>query len=51
MANHPIVKREVCGADAYGTFMRSDFGVNAGVQYNFRQEVTLRIQVEAYRQD
>ena len=51
MANHPIMKREVCGADAYGTFNRADFGVNAGVQYGFRQDVALRIQVEAYRQD
>lgn len=51
MPNHPILKREVCGADAYGTFNRADFGVNTGVQYGFRQEVDLRIQVEAYRQD
>lgn len=49
--NHPIVKREVCGADAVGTFNRAEFGVNTGVQYGFRQEVTLRIQVEAIRQD
>ena len=47
--SHPILKREVCGADASGTFNRSDFGVNSGVQYGFRQEVTLRIQVEAVR--
>ena len=49
--DHPLLKREVCGADAYGTFNRADFGVNAGLQYAFRQEVTLRIQVEAIRQD
>jgi polyisoprenoid-binding protein YceI len=49
--DHPIVKREVCGADAQGTFNRADFGINTGVQYGFRQEVTLRIQVEAIRQD
>lgn len=49
--DHPIVRREVCGADAYGSFNRSDFGINAGVQYGFRQEVILRIQVEASRQD
>jgi len=49
--DHPIVKREVCGADALGTFNRADFGINTGVQYGFRQEVTLRIQVEAIRQD
>lgn len=51
MPNHPILEREVCGADASGTFNRADFGVNSGVQYGFRQEVTLRIQVEAVRQD
>jgi len=51
MPNHPIVRREVCGADAYGTFNRADFGVNIGVQYGFRQEVALRIQVEASKQD
>jgi polyisoprenoid-binding protein YceI len=51
LPDHPILKREVCGADAYGTFNRADFGVNTGVQYGFHQEVTLRIQVEAYRQD
>ena len=51
MPNHPILQREVCGADASGTFNRADFGVNSGVQYGFRQEVTLRIQVEAVRLD
>jgi polyisoprenoid-binding protein YceI len=48
---HPLTGREVCGADARGTFNRADFGVNAGLQYGFRQEVTVRIQVEAIRQD
>jgi polyisoprenoid-binding protein YceI len=51
MLDHPIVKREVCGADALGSFNRADFGVNAGQQFSFRQDVTLRIQVEAIRQD
>lgn len=49
--NHPLLKREVCGADAFGTFNRADFGVNAGLQFGFRQEVIVRIQVEAIRQD
>ncbi len=43
---HPMLKREVCGADASGTFSRADFGVNYGQQYGFKQEVLLRIQVE-----
>jgi len=51
IAKHPITGREVCGADAFGTFNRADFGVNAGLQFGFRQEVTVRIQVEAIRQD
>jgi polyisoprenoid-binding protein YceI len=49
--NHPLLKREVCGADAFGTFNRADFGVNAGLQFAFRQEVIVRIQVEAIRQE
>ena len=42
---HPLLKREVCGADALGTFNRSDFGIDAGK--GFKMDVTLRIQVEA----
>jgi polyisoprenoid-binding protein YceI len=49
--DHPLLKREVCGADAVGSFNRADFGVNAGKQFDFNQQVTLRIQVEAIRQD
>ncbi|HYL69941.1 MAG TPA: YceI family protein, partial [Candidatus Dormibacteraeota bacterium] len=49
--DHPLLKREVCGADASGAFNRADFGVNAGLQFAFRQQVLLRIQVEAIRQD
>lgn len=45
----PALKREICGANAVGTFDRSDFGVNYGQQYGFRQEVMLRIQVEAIK--
>jgi len=51
IADHPLLKREVCGADALGRFNRADFGVNAGLQYGFSQEVTVRIQVEAIRRD
>jgi hypothetical protein len=32
-------------------YRRIGFGVNIGVQYGFRQEVALRIQVEASKQD
>jgi len=44
---HPLFKRELCGADAYGIFNRSDFGMDYGEQWGFKPEVTLRIQVEA----
>lgn len=46
---HPMLKREVCGADAQGTFSRDAFGVDYGKQYGFKQDVTLRIQVEAVK--
>lgn len=43
----PRYKRERCGADALATFKRDAFGMDAGKNYGFRMEVTLRIQVEA----
>jgi polyisoprenoid-binding protein YceI len=48
---HPILKKEVCGADASGTFNRADFGVNYGQQYGFKQDVTLHIQAEGVKAD
>lgn len=44
---HPMLKREVCGADALATFNRADFGLTAGKDYGFNMGVTLRIQIEA----
>jgi polyisoprenoid-binding protein YceI len=44
---NPMIKKEVCGADASATFNRSDFGVNWGETQGFGQEVKLEIQVEA----
>jgi polyisoprenoid-binding protein YceI len=44
---HPLLKREVCGADALTTFQRDAFGMDAGKAYGFDMTVTLRIQVEA----
>jgi polyisoprenoid-binding protein YceI len=43
---NPMTKKEVCGADASAIFNRSDFGVNIGDKYGFKQEVKLLIQVE-----
>ncbi len=44
---HPLFKREWCGADAYGTLDRSDFGMDSGKEWGFKMQVVLRIQVEA----
>ncbi|WP_457421652.1 YceI family protein [Roseateles sp. P5_E7] len=44
---HPLHKRELCGADASGSFNRDDFGLGAGKDWGFKMEVQLRIQVEA----
>jgi polyisoprenoid-binding protein YceI len=44
---HPMQKREVCGADASATLNRADFGVNFGQQMGFDMGVTLRISIEA----
>jgi polyisoprenoid-binding protein YceI len=46
---HPMFKREACGADALGSFKRSDFGLSYGVPVH-GDEVTVRIQVEAVRE-
>jgi len=48
---HPMLKREVCGADALGSFNREDFGIAFGKGYGFKMDVTLRIQVEAIKAD
>ena len=48
---HPMLKKQVCGADAGGTFNRADFGVNYGQQYGFKQDVELHIQVEGVKAD
>ncbi|HZW23028.1 YceI family protein [Noviherbaspirillum sp.] len=47
---HPMFKREVCGADATAEFKRTDFGLNYGTP-RFAPEVKLAIQVEALKAD
>ena len=47
---NPMSKKDVCGADAEGKINRADFGVNYGQQFGFKQDVLLRIQVEAIKQ-
>lgn len=43
---HPMARREVCGADASASINRADFGVSYG-QPLFDMGVTLRISIEA----
>jgi len=47
---NPMDKKDVCGADAQGTINRAEFGVNYGQKFGFKQDVLLRIQVEAVKQ-
>jgi len=47
---HPMLKRDYCGADASGSFNRDDFGLSAGKEYGFNMNVDLRIQAEAIAQ-
>ncbi|HEU5435015.1 MAG TPA: YceI family protein [Telluria sp.] len=47
---HPMLKREVCGADASATFNRADFGIDYAVKMGFNPEVKLAIQVEGVKQ-
>jgi polyisoprenoid-binding protein YceI len=44
---HPMQKKEFCGADASATINRADFGVNFGENFGFKMDVMLRISVEA----
>lgn len=47
---HPILRRQVCGADASGTLDRSEFGMTQPVGEGGNR-ITMRIQVEAFKQD
>lgn len=46
---HPMEKREVCGADVSLDFNRRDYGLDFGLDMGFKPEVELKIQVEALR--
>jgi len=48
---HPMMKKEFCGADASATFNRADFGVSYGQKNGFNMNVKLSIQVEAVKAD
>ena len=44
---HPMKLRRVCGADAYGSISRADFGIDYAKLFGFSMDVALRISVEA----
>lgn len=44
---YPMLKRELCGADATANFNRADFGLDMGKDHGFKMDVTPRIQVES----
>ena len=44
---HPMLKVQVCGADASGEMDRSEFGVDYGVKFTGTGKVKLLIQIEA----
>lgn len=46
---HPMQRREVCGADASGTFMRDAFGVDYGKSMGFKMDTKLLISIEAIK--
>lgn len=48
---NPLLKKEVCGADAHATLNRADYGVTYGAGYGFKMDVKLQIQVEGVRAD
>ena len=46
----PMLKREVCGGDFETTIMRSQWGMNWGIDFGIPDKVKLLIQVEAVKQ-
>jgi len=48
---HPMKKKEFCGADAFATINRGDFGVDWGKSFGFGMEMKLFIQIEGFKAD
>lgn len=46
----PMLKAEVCGGDFEATVVRSQYGINYGLDWGFSDAVNLVIQVEAVKQ-
>lgn len=49
--NSPMLKKEVCGADAKAEFNRDDYGIDYGKAYGFKMWTHLEIQVEGIKAD
>jgi polyisoprenoid-binding protein YceI len=48
---HPMQRREVCGADASGKFMRDEFGLDYGKSSGFKMDTKILISIEAVKAD
>lgn len=48
---NPLIKKEVCGAEASAQFDRADYGVTWGTNYGFKTLTRLQIQVECVKAD
>ena len=48
---HPRFKKEVCGADATGSFERDAFGIVIGKDRGFDMGIVVRVQIEARAAD
>jgi polyisoprenoid-binding protein YceI len=48
---HPMSKKDVCGADAAATLNREDFGIAYGKQLGFNMDVLLKISVEGVKSE
>ncbi len=48
---HPRLKKEVCGADAIGSFQRDAFGITIGQNNGFDMGILVRVQIEARADD
>ena len=46
---HPIRLKRVCGADAYASLKRDDYGIDYGKVFGFKMGVDLRISIEGIR--
>jgi len=47
----PMTRKEVCGADATGTFNRDEFGVDYGKTMGFKMPTKILISIEANKAD